>query len=208
MSIQLPGEFDLLDIPWLIFGAYWLISARNLKPVKTREPVANRAVHIILVATAGVLLFTKLPALTVLRHHFVPQSPAIYDLGLAMSFAGVALAIWARYHIGQYWSARVTVKHDHKLIQTGPYARMRHPIYSGLLLGLSGTALAIGRWSALLAVFAIMLLHCSKAIREQRLMEKEFGEQYRDYRRRTGFLLPRLRQRKQNGRADPLPLKD
>jgi protein-S-isoprenylcysteine O-methyltransferase Ste14 len=206
MSIKLPGGFDLLDVPWFIFAAYWLISARNLKPVKKREPLASRALYIVLVAMAALFFLKLLPDTSALRHRFIANITALYYLGFAISCAGVAIAIWARYHIGANWSGRVTVKQDHELIQTGPYARLRHPIYSGVQLGLLGTALAIGRWSALLLAMAVMFVHWPKAIREQRLMEQEFGEQYRDYMSRAGFLFPRLRVKKQNGRADPLPL--
>ena len=200
-------RFDPLYLPWLVFAAYWLISARNLKPVKSREPAANRALQIIVTVIAALLVFTDIAARSVLRHRFIPRSAALYDLGLAMTCAGIAVAIWARYHIGEYWSARVTLKYDHKLIQTGPYARMRHPIYSGLLLAWAGTALAIGRWSALVALVAVITVILAKAMREQRLLEKEFGQSYRDYRERTGLLFPRFRRKQQNGRADPLPLR-
>jgi protein-S-isoprenylcysteine O-methyltransferase Ste14 len=196
-------DFDPLDLPWLIFAAYWLISARNLKPVKAREPAANRALQITVLVIAALLVFTDLAAHTVLRRRFVPRSAALYDLGLAMTSAGIAVAIWARYHIGEYWSARVTLKYDHKLIQTGPYARMRHPIYSGLLLAWAGTALAIGRWSSLVALVAVITVILSKAIREQRLLEKEFGQAYHDYRERTGLLFPRFRQKSKT--AGPTP---
>lgn len=198
-------HFDLLFLPWLVFAGYWLISARNLKPVKSKEPAANRALQISVIIIAALLVFTNMAAHTILRRRFVPPIAVIYDLGLAMTCAGIALAIWARYHIGEYWSARVTLKYDHKLIQTGPYVRMRHPIYSGLLLAWAGTALAIGRWSSLVALVAVITVILAKAMREQTLLEGEFGQGYRDFRERTGLLFPRFRRKKQNGRADPLP---
>jgi protein-S-isoprenylcysteine O-methyltransferase Ste14 len=204
--MKLPSRFDPLYLPWLVFAAYWLLSMRNLKPVKSREPAANRGLQIVVIVIAALLVFSDMAAHTVLRRRFVAHSATVYDLGLAMACAGIAVAIWARYHIGAYWSGRVTLKQDHKLIQSGPYARVRHPIYSGLLLAWAGTVLAIGRWSALVALVAVITVVVTKAMREQRVLEQEFGEQYRDYKRRAGFLFPRFRMKKQNGRADPLPL--
>jgi protein-S-isoprenylcysteine O-methyltransferase Ste14 len=64
------------------------------------------------------------------------------------------MAIWARHYLGANWSATITIRNSHFLVRTGPYSRMRHPMYSGLLLAIAGTALARGEWRGLLA-FAI-----------------------------------------------------
>ena len=69
---------------------------------------------------------------------------------MLLTWLGIGLAIWARYHLAEYWSARVTIKEDHQLIRTGPYARLRHPIYSGLILATIGSALVIGKWRCVL----------------------------------------------------------
>ena len=62
------------------------------------------------------------------------------------TWGGIGLALWARVHLGQYWSARITLKEDHQLIRTGPYARLRHPIYTGLDLAAIGSAVVIDHW--------------------------------------------------------------
>jgi protein-S-isoprenylcysteine O-methyltransferase Ste14 len=79
-----------------------------------------------------------------LAWRFVPDSPVVDWAGQADTAAGCAFAIWARMLLGGNWSASVTVKHDHQLIRQGPYSIVRHPICSGLLLALLGTALALG----------------------------------------------------------------
>jgi protein-S-isoprenylcysteine O-methyltransferase Ste14 len=112
--------------------------------------------------------------------------------GTLLTWMGVAIAIWARVHIGQYWSGLITLKEDHKLIQTGPYSYVRHPIYTGLLLATVGTALAQRKWQGLLAVAIILVAHIRKARKEEALMTSQFGDIYQEYRRNSGFLLPRL----------------
>jgi protein-S-isoprenylcysteine O-methyltransferase Ste14 len=84
------------------------------------------------------------------------------------------------------------LKEGHELIQSGPYSLVRHPIYSGILIAVFGTALFIGEWRALLGVFLIWLGHTQKARREEKLLSDQFGEVFARYRQRTGALLPRL----------------
>ena len=129
---------DVVKLSWLAFVVYWLISALRVKKMKTREPIAQRLVYLFAIAFVAVLLYTLAP-LTVLHRRFVPRLAWIEVLGAGLTVAGVGFAIWARAHIGQYWSASVALREGHQLIRTGPYARIRHPIYSGALLALAGT---------------------------------------------------------------------
>jgi len=103
--------------------------------------------------------------------------------------AGLCSFDWARRHLGRFWSARVTLKVDHQLIQSGPYASVRHPIYSGLLLAMLGTT---REWHALLGVGLFFLAHWQKARREEALLAREFGVSYQQYRNQTGALIPRF----------------
>ncbi|MGA2346746.1 MAG: methyltransferase, partial [Candidatus Sulfotelmatobacter sp.] len=73
-----------------------------------------------------------------------------------------------------------------------PYAWVRHPIYTGMLLAAMGTALVIGEWRGVLAVVVMWAAHYRKALREEALLTRELGEEYVSYRRSTGFLFPRL----------------
>jgi protein-S-isoprenylcysteine O-methyltransferase Ste14 len=113
--------------------------------------------------------------------------------GVALTSIGVAIAIWARRTIGEYWSARVTLKEGHQIIRSGPYQFVRHPIYTGILLAATGTALVIGEWRGVIAVVLLYAAHSRKAMREEAMLTSEFGEEYSSYRRSTGFLFPRLR---------------
>jgi len=112
-------------------------------------------------------------------------------LGALATAAGVAFAIWARRHIGRNWSGQITIRQEHELIRTGPYARIRHPSYTGLLLALAGTAIAIGEYRAIVAFAVIAIGFVVKAKREESLLTKEFGQAFDEHRQQTGFFLPR-----------------
>ncbi len=99
----------------------------------------------------------------ILNRHIFPQTNAIAITGVVLTWLGIALALWARWHLGQYWSARVTLKEDHQLIRTGPYKYFRNPIYSGLILASIGGALAIDRWRCVVGVALITLGYWIKA---------------------------------------------
>jgi len=179
-------------IPWYAFMIFWGVSALQVKSTKAMEPLTSRLYTVCLVGAAFCLLFTDGFKSSVLGRRFLVSTPWMVGVGIGLTYAGVALAIWARWNLGANWSARVSLKIDHQLIRSGPYARLRHPIYSGLLLAVIGTALVIGEWRGLLAIAIVAVVHSLKAKREEALMLATFGDQYQNYRRETGFLLPRL----------------
>ncbi len=187
------SRWQIEMLPWYVFAAYWAITWLRVKRTKTMEPFASRLATIIPMVLAFELLFSCSLAIGPLRLRFVPAEDWIAWSGIVLTSLGVAIAIWARYSLGQYWSARITLKEGHRLIRTGPYAFVRHPIYTGMLLGAMGTALVIGEWRGVLAVGVIFAAHSRKARREESLLMSELGEEYEAYRRSAGFLFPRLR---------------
>ena len=109
---------------------------------------------------------------------------------MALTAAGLLFAVWARQYLGSNWSGTVSIKKDHQLITNGPYALVRHPIYTGVLLALVGSAMAIGEWRAVLA-FALASLALWRKLRlEEDLMHQQFGETYQAYCRRVPALIP------------------
>jgi len=178
--------------PWYVFAAYWAISSLRVKPTKTAENPADRIVTILAMVLSFLLLFSYYLRIGPLAWRFVPDTASVAWTGIFLTWLGVAVAIWARYCLGQYWSARVTLKEGHRLIQSGPYAYVRHPIYTGMLLAMIGTALVVGEWRGILAVALALAAHSHKAIREEALLAGEFGNEYAEYRQHTGFLFPRL----------------
>jgi protein-S-isoprenylcysteine O-methyltransferase len=103
---------------------------------------------------------------------------------------GAVLAIWARFSLGGNWSATVTIKAGHTLVRRGPYALVRHPIYSGLLLALLGTVLLFNQVRCLLALALIVLMLASKIRMEERFMAEQFGAEYVAYKQRVKALIP------------------
>lgn len=179
-------------IPWYVFAGYWLMNWLRVKRTKAREKSADRLITVAVVVTAYELLFAQWLRIGPLRLRFIPDEAWIAWVGIGVTWMGVAVAIWARYCIGAYWSARVTLKEGHRLIRSGPYAFVRHPIYTGMLVGCIGAALVVGEWRGIVAVLLLLAAHSRKAMREENLLTTEFGERYTEYRRSTGFLLPRL----------------
>ena len=116
-------------IPWYLFAGVWAITALRVKRTKARETSVDRLITLVVVVIAFNLLFAQWPRIGPLRLRFLPESPRVAWAGIAVTWLGVAVAVWARYCLGEYWSARVTLKEGHQLIRTGPYARIRHPIY-------------------------------------------------------------------------------
>ena len=183
----------LAGIAWIVFLAYWFISAQKLKSVKQREPRAERLVQIIFMVVAYSLMFNDRLGYGWLATRFVTASSAIGILGVTMTIAGIAFAIWARWHLGENWSATVTLKEGHELIGTGPYRRIRHPIYTGMLLAFAGTALALGEYRALVSLCIVVIAFYMKAKKEERFLTQEFGEKFLAHCRRTGMFLPQLK---------------
>jgi len=182
----------LSSLAWLVFLAYWILSARKLKTIKQREPSTERIVYILIIASAYVLLFSDGVNFGALDRRLVPDSTLLGVLGVMLSFLGVGFAIWARKHLGENWSATVTLKKGHELIRTGPYRRVRHPIYSGMLLGMAGAALALGEIRGLVAFVVAVISFYVKARKEERFLFAEFGPAFAEHARSTGMFLPRL----------------
>jgi protein-S-isoprenylcysteine O-methyltransferase Ste14 len=197
------GQIDML--PWYVFAAYWLITWLRVKRTVAAESLTQRLLTILPMGLAVALLFSDSLRIWPLRLRFVPAEDWIVWSGIALTSLGVTVAIWARYCIGQYWSARVTLKEGHRVIRSGPYAFVRHPIYTGMQLAASGRAIVLGEWRGVLAVVVIFLAHSCKALREEALLTTELGEEYASYRRGTGFLFPRFWRRDGMDRMDTRP---
>jgi protein-S-isoprenylcysteine O-methyltransferase len=99
-------------------------------------------------------------------------------------------SVWARFHIGRNWSPQIEIKEDHQLIGNGPYAVVRHPIYSGFMLATLGTAIAFGELSGLLSFMLIVTAWGYKAGLEERAMLEQFGAEYERYRQKVKGLIP------------------
>jgi protein-S-isoprenylcysteine O-methyltransferase Ste14 len=130
------------------------------------------------------------PPLGALDRRFLPRSETAYWCFAALTAAGLMFAVWARAHLGRNWSGTVTVKEEHTLITSGPYAAVRHPIYTGLLTGFLGSALALGTWRGLLAFAIVFVALWRKLLVEESFMAQTFGDSYAQYKARVRALIP------------------
>ena len=180
---------------WFVVIAYWLWSARKTKAPKHAESLAKRffAHWLPLIVAIYLLGPGEWFGHSWLRERFVPHTVPVYSIGLALCVAGAALAIWSRAILGANWSAQVQIKQGHELIVRGPYALVRHPIYTGLIGLFAGNAVMVGDWRGVVAVAIVVVSFWRKYLLEERLMTQEFGQSYRDYRKRTWPLFPLLR---------------
>lgn len=183
---------ELIFASWCLFAAYWLLAALGAKRPAKKESASQRFMHITVMTIGFFLLYGNQFRVGVLSHRFLPEELSIAWAGAALTLVGVLFAIWARFTIGKEWSAEVQIKQGHQLIRNGPYAHIRHPIYTGILLALCGTAVAIGEYRAILGAALFLIGFLRKAKKEERLLAGEFGAAFEEHRRRTGFFLPRF----------------
>jgi protein-S-isoprenylcysteine O-methyltransferase Ste14 len=179
--------FSILWIGW--FVGWWLpvfTAARTIQ----RQSLASRLRHSLLMALgAALILFHPRPLAALFRPIFVEAIPIIWA-GLVLTALGLGYSVWARVYLGRFWSAAVTLKEEHQLIRGGPYGTTRHPIYTGLLLALFGTALARGTWGDLLGLVLIVIGLMIKIRQEERLLTGHFGAAYDTYRADVPMLIP------------------
>jgi protein-S-isoprenylcysteine O-methyltransferase Ste14 len=167
--------------------------ARDQPDIEThtrRQSVGSRLVQLCLGPLAGLLIWGEGPWKIVRGWHVVSRSPASANIGLVLTLAGLTFALWARFALGRNWSGTVTLKQDHVLVRSGPYAIVGHPIYSGFLLALLGTAIAHGNIGAFIGVAIAALTLRLKSLTEESFMMEQYGSQYIAYTREVKSLIP------------------
>ena len=176
---------------WLALGVFWLIGALTAKRAQRTQSAGSRIVQVIPVTAAFFLLFAHNFGPPWLHRRFFPQDTLVLEwFGLALTAAGIAFAMCARLWIGRNWSGLVTIKEHHELVQSGPYALVRHPIYTGFLVAILGTAILHGELYGLLALPLAALGWTLKLRMEESFMAEQFGAAYLDYHRRVKALVP------------------
>jgi protein-S-isoprenylcysteine O-methyltransferase Ste14 len=181
-----------LKATWAIFAAVWIIGAFTSKRSVRRQSWASRFGMVGSAIVEYLLLFGAASYFGFAERRFLPDSAIYLWIGLFMTLTGVMFAIWARATLGRNWSGIVTIKQNHELIRTGPYALVRHPIYTGLLFALLGTTIFDGQIRTLILIVAVLSVFTHKMKIEEQFMTAHFGSQYASYRQKTKALLPFL----------------
>jgi protein-S-isoprenylcysteine O-methyltransferase Ste14 len=179
-----------INAVWSLVGIYWVVGMVLAKRTIKSESILSSATHIALGCAAVLLVWDPATGKGFLGYRLTSAAAWVAWLGLALTIGGCAFAVWARTVLGSNWSSMVTVKQDHELILRGPYAAVRHPIYSGFLLALTGTAIAVGEIRAFLGLGLAFIGFLLKSTAEEKFMREEFSTEYARYSQRVRRLIP------------------
>jgi protein-S-isoprenylcysteine O-methyltransferase Ste14 len=181
---------NIIGICWGLFVIIWIVTAISTKRSVYRENPGQRLRYMLLLVVSCVLLFDarRLPYPFDLR--LIACNDIIAVACMVACIAGLVFCIWARLILGRNWSGAITLKEDHELIERGPYRIVRHPIYTGLLVMFFATAIFSARIGGLLGLPLVFASFWMKLRDEERLMLKQFPDQYAAYERRTKRLIP------------------
>lgn len=173
---------------WIIFLLVWLFSALGAKKnIRHNEWRRDAGIRILLIFVL-IILIQVTPSLGVWEYQFGYGTQIV---GVILCGLGIAFAIWARWHLGRNWSGTPSIKEGHELITSGPYRLVRHPIYTGMILALLGSALVAGIiWLVISVVFLVNFLY--RIPIEEKYMMELFPDQYPEYQRKTKSLIPFL----------------
>jgi protein-S-isoprenylcysteine O-methyltransferase Ste14 len=183
-------ERALVGILWLAWIAYWIAAARQTAVNRRTESLLTGASYRIPLLIGIILMVLSNLSVPGIGFSLWPLNPFILGVAVILTIAGLSFAVWARLHLGKYWSGRITLKVDHRVIQTGPYAWVRHPIYSGLILALLGTAISLGTVRAFLGFAFILVSFLRKLTLEENWLRSHFGTEYELYQKRVRALIP------------------
>jgi protein-S-isoprenylcysteine O-methyltransferase Ste14 len=176
---------------WSLWVVSWMAAAVWSDPVARRPMFGREALYRTLTVAGAFLLFVGFGRFHLFR-------PRFWDLGgsadwilVAVTLLGLLFTWWARLYLGRLWSSSVTRKADHRVVDTGPYAIVRHPIYTGLIVAAFATAILKGAPSGLAGASLITLGFAIKARLEERFLREQLGpDAYDSYRRRVPMLIP------------------
>jgi protein-S-isoprenylcysteine O-methyltransferase Ste14 len=175
-----------------IMALFWISQARKTKP--TAEHRGGWWMRI----TAIVLVVAVILTQQIAGKFWIVADVSLWSHALGVrlladfvALSGLVIMTWARIALNDNWSANVVLKENHKLITSGPYAYVRHPIYSGLLLMILSLVIYYANWSAVLLFFIFFFgAYFGKGRREEQILTEKFPEEYPAYRRRVKALIP------------------
>ncbi|MGO8830572.1 MAG: methyltransferase family protein [Steroidobacteraceae bacterium] len=176
---------------WIAWLVSWLAAGLWSNRTESRPAIGSEIRYRIPMLIGVLLMFAPVREEGPLRlWHMGPTGAWLCVTAVA---SGIGFAWWARVHLGRLWSGRITRKTDHRVVDSGPYAIVRHPIYCGLLLSLIGSALAEGTAPAIGGFFSLLLGMWMKARQEEHWLAQQLDAgAYADYCRRVPMLVPFL----------------
>jgi protein-S-isoprenylcysteine O-methyltransferase Ste14 len=179
---------NILALCWLVFVVYWSVTALRLK--RTVERRADWLRIVIGIVIVGGLLLLQSRAGRSVDPVILPRTLSVRVIADGLGVAGTAILLWARTILGGNWSGAVTLKENHELIQRGPYAWVRHPIYSGMLLLGLGVAIHYATLGGFILLVVCCAVFARKMREEELLMTEHFPDRYPAYRARVKAIVP------------------
>ena len=181
---------EIIGFMWLAIFIIWAISGLIVKDTVGSKSDPRARLLLWGVLLGWFMLFSPRFRQGILGARFVPDGPAASYTGIALTAIGLGFALWARFTIGRNWGALITVQKGHKIVRSGPYAIVRHPIYSGFIVATLGTAIAHGDAAGLVATALVAACWAYKARLEESFLIEKFGADYEEYRRDVKGLIP------------------
>jgi protein-S-isoprenylcysteine O-methyltransferase Ste14 len=185
-----PLALNIISDCWILFTVIWLIAAFWTKRSVYKESRWQRLGYVIPILVGGYLVFKGQRLSDPLNLRVIPHVDALAWIGVVLCSAGLAFCVWARFTLGRNWSGVVTFKGGHELITRGPYALVRHPIYTGLLTMFVATVIVLGHVAGIIALPLVFASIWIKLLHEEKLMLEKFPDQYAAYQCRVKRLIP------------------
>lgn len=177
---------------WALWAGYWWYSAQSVKAIRERQTSRSRARYVVVMLGAMALMLGDYHRVPVLGRMVLPTSIPLDWAGVVICWAGAAFAVWARVTLAGNWSGVVSLKHDHEIVNRGPYGYVRHPIYTGILMMFLGSSLLELNVARALAVVLAFVSFSIKSRQEESLLGTHFPETYPAYAAQTRRLIPYL----------------
>jgi protein-S-isoprenylcysteine O-methyltransferase Ste14 len=185
-----PLALNVISFCWTLFAVIWLLAAFATKKTVYKESGAQRLRYIIPLLLGWFLLARGHRLSDPLNHRVIPHVDALAWIGAVLCVAGLIFCVWARFTLGRNWSGVVTLKGGHELITSGPYAFVRHPIYTGLLTMFVATVIVLGHIAGIIAMPFVIVSLWIKLRYEEKLMLQQFPVEYAAYQQRVKRLIP------------------
>jgi protein-S-isoprenylcysteine O-methyltransferase Ste14 len=175
---------------WVIWALSWIAAMPWSSRAEKRPGFGKELWYRIVLIIGGVIFAVPSDRPDQIRLWPLMNLPAVWAC-VAVTAFGCLFAWWARIYLGDLWSGWVTKKADHRIVDTGPYGIVRHPIYTGILIGVLATMVAKGTVMGLIGAVIIIIGLWMKARLEEKFLRSELGaDAYDDYRRRVPMLVP------------------
>jgi protein-S-isoprenylcysteine O-methyltransferase Ste14 len=183
----------LLSLIWLAWVVSWVVASFWSGRTKSFVPTRDSWIYRLPILIGAILLSPWTAGAVGAGQLYHPGEAGTYVLAVVV-LLGISFTWWARIHLGRFWSNAITHKEGHRIVDTGPYGVVRHPIYTGLIIAILATGVAVATWTSLLGELFISFGEWQKARMEEGFLSAELGpDAYGLYSRRVPMIVPFLR---------------